>query len=467
MLEPNWPANKDWQRGQSRPEQVNLRFYMTAGFTLAYLCIMVVLNLYQWPAIDAELNRFIASGFTRLDPLLMLPAMLFIGLLGLPRLGREYLRWRRERGLVLQIDPVPAAPDGQLGGSLIIPLSLPASVPLRVTLHCMRRVVTRGKNASMRDELLWQAPAPVRRQRSIKGTRIEFCAELSPEQPGTSFDGGHRKVWWAVRVEVPESNLDATFPVPVRAGAAKKRSSYRFSEQERSSALEAVREPVQSWRASEAPEGVCVDYPAGRSSKAAWILLLIGLAFTAVFVFMGYSIREELGSPRISYFALMVQGMILFGFGLFGPALLAGGLYLLLNRLTLRANAQELVATRTLFGLSRQRRLPLDEVEGMAKRIIGRVGQGVDSELEYAIDAYLKDGQRLRLGDGIRGQSEAEQLLELLHRTTGIHCRADPSAYRMRRRPSPAWVKGLPVVFRLIGMLVFGLTIAAFVIDFF
>lgn len=467
MQESNWPASEDWRRGQSRPEQVNLRFYTAAGFTLIYLGIMVALNLYQWPAVESVLNRFVTSGFAHFDLLLMLPAMLLLGLLGLPRIGREFLRWRRERGLVLQLDPVPAAPDGQLGGRLTIPLNLPASAPVRVTLYCMRRVVSKGKNASVRDELLWQTQAPVRQLRSIKGTRIEFSAELSPEQPETSFNEGQREVWWAVRVQEPESGFDATFPVPVSAGAAKKRSEIRFSEQEKNRALDALREPVHSWRASETSEGIRVDYPAGRSAKAAWILLLIGLMFTAVFAFMGYNIHGELNSPRTSYFALMVQGMILFGFGLFGPCLLIGGLYMLLNRLTLRANDKELVTIRAIFGLSRQRILPVLEVEGLAERVIGRVGQGVYSELDYAIDAYLKNGRRMRLGDGIRGQSEAEQLLALLHRATGITHRPDPSEYRLQRRSSPGWVKWLPVIFKLIGMLVFGLTIAAFVIDFF
>ncbi|NVK40126.1 MAG: hypothetical protein HWE39_02710 [Oceanospirillaceae bacterium] len=466
MQESNWPANDDWRRGQSRPDQVNLRFFMAAGFTLVYLGILGALCLYQWTALEAALDRLVASGFRRFDPLLMLPAMLLLGVLGLPRLGREYLRWRRLRGLVLRLDPVPAALGGLLGGSLTLPLNLPASVPLTVTLYCMRRVVTHGKNASVRDEVLWQTQAPIRRLRSIKGTRVEFCAELSPQQPATAFDEGKREIWWAVRVEAPESDFDAAFAVPVSAEATKKRSDYRFSEQEKSNSLEAQREPVRSWQSSETPDGVQVDYPAGRSSKAAWILLLMGLIFSGVVAFMGYNIHAELNASHRSYFALMVQGMILFGFGLFGPSFLFAGLYMLRNRLTLRTNARELTTTRTFLGFSRQRVIPVETIDGMAERVVGRLGQGVHSELEYAVDAYLKDGRRIRLGDGIRGQQEAERLLQLLRRTTAVTHRPDPSGYRLQRRPAPGWVSWLPAIFRLIGMLIFGATIAAFVVDF-
>ncbi|GAA0682442.1 hypothetical protein GCM10009104_04130 [Marinobacterium maritimum] len=467
MLEADWPVNQDWQKGQSRPEHVNLRFYSALAALLIYLGVVVALILVNQNEVESSLYRLWASEFSRFDPLLMLPAMLLLGLLGLPGVAREFARWRRQRGLVLTLDPVPAAPDGELGGSLIIPLHLPANAPVRVTLNCMRRVITKGKNASVRDELLWQAPAVTRSLRSIKGTRVEFCVRLSPEQPATSFTEGKRKVWWAIRVEEAESGFDAVFPVPVSQNARQQRSNYHFSEQERQQAQEAASEPVRSWeQVPESAEGISIDFPAGRSGKAAWILMLVGLVFTGVAVFMGYNVVDELSSERISYFALMVQGMILLGFGLFSPGLLLVGIYMRCNRLRLLANARELVTTRRFMGLSKQRSISVEQIAGMAERIVGRVGQGVDSELEYAIDAYLKDGMRVRLGDGIQGQTEAEQLLEQLSQVTGITHRPNPDEYRLQRRTPPGWVRWLPLVFRLIGTLVFGLTIAAFVLDF-
>lgn len=466
MQEPDWPVNKDWQKGQSRPEQVNLRFYVAAGFILVYLGTLGVLNVHQWSRIAPSLERFISSGFSHFDPLLMLPAIFLVGLLGVPRVLREFVRWRRHCGLVMMLDPIPVALDGELGGRLTIPLNVPPGEPVHVTLNCMRRVVTHGKNASVRDELLWRMPAAVRQLRSIKGTRVEFCLELSPLQPQTSFVEGKRDVWWAVRVEAVQGSIDATFAVPVSAHSTKTRSGIHFSEQERANALEAGRTPVRSWRASGSGEEVSINYPSGRSGKAAGILFVVGLVFTAVVVFMGYNLYEELESARKSYFSIMVQGMILFGFSLFGPPFLLFSVYMLFNRLTLNVSTRELVTTRHFLGMAWIRRVSVDEVEGIAERIVGRVGQGVESELEYAVDAYLKDGRRVRLGDGIHGQAEAEQLLEQLYGMTGISYRPDPSAYRLKRRPAPGWVKWMPLGFKLISMLVFGVTIAAFVLDF-
>ncbi len=463
----DWPVNRDWQRGQSRPEQLNVRFFVAAGITLIYLGVMLALNLANWVEVESAVYRLQASEFTRFDPLLVLPGMLLLGLLGLPRAGREFLRWRRDRELVLTLDPVPAAPDGELGGSLTIPLDLPPAAGIRVTLNCMRRVISKGENASMRDELLWQSPAVIRQLRSIKGTRIEFCAPLSEQQPETSFDEGRRRVWWAIHVEAPESGFDAVFPVPVSARARKKQSDYRFSDQEKRQAKNVLREPALSWQQTDdSADGISIDFPAGRSGKAAWVLMLVGLVFSSVAVFMGYNLADELNSERTSYFALMVQGMILLGFGLFSPGLLLAGVYMRFNRLRLEAGAQELVTTRRFMGLSRQRVIPVGEIAGLAERIVGRMGQGVDSRLDYAIDAYLGDGQRVRLGDGIQGQQEMEQLIAQLRRVTGVSHRPDPAEYRLQRHPPPGWVKWVPVLFKLVGMLVFGVTIAAFVVDF-
>lgn len=467
MLEPEWPTNKDWQKGQSRQEYVNLRFYMLAGFTLTFLGVLLVLNIAKWREIEPALYGLQALNLASLDPILMLPGLLLMGLFGIPGVLKEFVRWRRQRGLVLHIDPVPASPDGELGGRITIPLHLTDQHKVRVTLSCMRRVVTKGKNSSVQDRLLWQTPAVTRQMRSIKGTRIEFVAELSGQQPVTSFEEGKREVWWAVHVEEEVSGFDAVFPVPVSENARKTTSEFRFTERERQQAAEASREPVRSWQQEALPgDGLNIEFPAGRSGKAAGILTLVGLVFTAVAGFMGYNVAQELSSANTSYFALMVQGMILMGFGLFGPALLFGGIYMRLNRLQLEVRPGELVTTRRFMGFSKQRHLAIDDIEGLAERIIGRVGQGVDSELEYAIDAYLKDGMRVRLGDGIEGQHEAEQLLQQLRDKTGIETRTDPDSYKLNRRTPPVWVMWLPAIFKTVSFIIFALTIAAFVFDF-
>lgn len=472
VIEQDWPVNKDWQKGQSRPEHVNLRFYSAVLAMLVYLGMMIAINLSQWSAVESALYRLMASDFTRFDPLLALPGMLLLGVLGLPKTLQEFVRWRRARALVLKLDPIPAAPDGELGGSLTIPLDLPADTPVEVTLNCMRRVITKGKNANTRDELLWQTPALSRKLRSIKGTRLEFNARLPDQQPETAFKEGRRDIWWAVHVEVPGTGFDVVFPVPVSAKAVKRQSDFRFSEQEKRQATAVAQQPARSWQSSadqslgSEPGRLLIDFPAGRSRKMAGVLMLVGVVFSGVVAFMGHNIWQELQAERISYFSLMVQGMILLGFSLFGPALLLGGIYMRLNRLRLEAAADTLQTTRRFLLFTNRRSLAVDQIEGLAERVIGRMGQGVASELEYAIDAYLKDGRRVRLGDGIQGQREAELLLSRLRTLTGIEHRPDPDAYKLQRGTPPGWVKWLPVMFKAVGMLIFALTVAAFFADF-
>lgn len=467
MMEPTWPANKDWEKGQSRPENVNLRFYSAAMATLVYLGVMVAINLFQLDEVGLAWQRFLASDFARFDALLVLPGMLLVGLFGLPGMLKEYVRWRRQRALVLMLDPVPLAPGGELGGRLTIPLDLPSAADIRVTLNGMRRVAGKGRDSGTHDELFWQAPAVVRQVRSIKGSRIEFNAHLSEQQPPSTFDGERRQIWWAIHVEVPGRDFDATFPVPVSAEARRQTSDYRFSERERQQAAQAVREPAVSWRQADAGEdGFSIEFPAGRSGKAAWVLMSVGMVFVGVATFMGYNLIGELNAEPPRYFALMVQGMILLGFGLFAPCLLLAGIYMHFNRLRLEIGRQQLVKTRRFMGFAKQRVIPVGEVTGLAERIVGRMGQGVDSRLDYAIDAYLNDGQRVRLGDGIQGQQEMEQLMARLRGITGVSHRPDPATFRLQQRIPPARGIWLSMVFKLTGLLVLGATLAAFVIDF-
>ncbi len=467
MLKPEWPTNKDWQKGQSRPEHVNLRFFSAALATLIFLTMMTVGTVIKWPEIEPALYGLQAMNLSSLDPVLLLPFFMVIGFFALPRLFKEFVRWQQMRALVLKFDPVPAALSGELGGTITLPSHLHEQTAVKVTINCMRRVISSGKNSDMRDELLWQTTAVTRQLRSIKGTRVEFLAELSDQQPATSFEEKERKVWWAVRVEEASSGFDATFPVPVTETARKTSSDYRFSERERQQAEEANVQPVRSWQQEAIPgDGLSIEFPSGRSGKAAGIIMLVGVVFSGVMAFMGYNVYQELSSERTSYFAVMVQGMIMLGFSLFGPAFLIGGLYMQLNRLTLEARPTELVTTRRFMGFSKQRQLRVSDIEGLGERVVGRIGQGVESELEYAIDAYLHDGMRVRLGDGIQGQQEAERLMEQLREITGITTRTDPDSYRMQRKVPPGWVSLLPFLFKGIGALIFALTIAAFVLDF-
>lgn len=458
-----WPADPDWQRGQSRPDHVNLRFYVQALFTLSYLALLAALTLAHRTEVTAALTRLWQAEPLVLDPLLLLPGLLLIGLCALPGLVRAFLRWRWQRGLRLMLDPVPAVPGGELGGRLTLPL--PNATGFRVTLSCLQRVVGRGRERRLRDELLWQVPAATRTWPALNGTRLEFCAALAAEQPDTSFVEGRREIWWAVHVQLPAQSLDLVFPVPVSSTGRQRQSAYAFSAREQHQAAAAA-PPVRGWQlVQDSPEAIRVEFPSGRSGKAARILSLVGLIFSAVALFLGDQLVAELQSVRVSYFAVLVQSMILLGFGLFGPALLLAGLYLGRNRLTLIADGRQLVTRRHCCGFSRQQRIALDQVEGLAERVVGRVGQGVAAELEYAIDAYLRDGRRLRLADGIQGQAALTPLLQRLRQVSGIQQRPDPAQYRLQRAAPPGWVRGLPSLFKLLGWLMFGLTLAALLAD--
>ena len=211
--------------------------------------------------------------------------------------------------------------------------------------------------------------------------------------------------------------------------------------------------------------GFRIDYPAGRESTVSSVFIVLGVIFSAVAIFMGYQIASELASERISYFSIMVMGMILMGFSLFGIGMLIGGIYMKTNRLSVEKTSDKLVTRRRVFGREFEKTLLLDDIYALEKKVTSQSGQGASSKISYTIYAKTLDGLKHSIGDGIAGHENADRLYDIFNSEISLSDK-QPSPRQKGKPEIPEWAKHLPVIIKVFGYVMFIVVIGAFVMDF-
>jgi len=69
----------------------------------------------------------------------------------------KWLQWKRFGNLERQMDPFPASPGGDIGGTVELLLPYRAGKTVDVTLSCVRVRISRGsKNNSRHENVLWR-----------------------------------------------------------------------------------------------------------------------------------------------------------------------------------------------------------------------------------------------------------------------------------------------------------------------
>jgi tetratricopeptide (TPR) repeat protein len=146
---------------------------------------------------------------------------------------KALLSYQRFRGVVLVLDPHPARADGDLAGTVSIPVPYSAANVYRAKVTASEHSAHRsGGKLHTRTQLLFEEEAVVRAEPAAGGTRLRFSIALPPEAPA-SMHHGESLAWssstidkvylhWRVHFEadIPGVDLDESFEVPVVRGAA-------------------------------------------------------------------------------------------------------------------------------------------------------------------------------------------------------------------------------------------------------
>lgn len=384
-----WLARSEW----SSPE---IRSKAGPGAIIAWVFAIV------WCAISGMATVFAIDEFLSDGGKAALFVLLFdaIGVLLLAWAIHATLAARRFGELVLRLDPHPGSIGGDVGGMIDLPIPHDPARTFRVSLACMHVYVRRsGKERETKHDPVWSDTRDFFAERSPDGnSRLHFRFIVPDSLPQSAApDSDYHE--WTLQFEcaLPGVDLSRDFTVPVFATAQKSLVAPRVQESQAESLahLEALMNLEQI------PGGISLDFRAGRSIGGALAVLAFGLLFSAVPVLIGM-LADDI--------PLFVKSMFVGIFGLVGGGCVAGGLWMLGNRLQVFIDGMEARTRRSLFGIPvRERACPRASVAGIVAVRGGTMTAGSKVTVFYALELKLSDGRTVAIGDGFRGYGEAER----------------------------------------------------------
>lgn len=344
----------------------------------------------------------------------VLVGFVVLGLLFLYNAVVHSARIARFRHLRLELDPFPGSLGGHVGGSVELPVRLGSELQARATLHCVRSYMhASGENRSRRDDVMWSAEVVPEVERSASGSRLRFVFDV-PDlgQPESEpREGDHH--YWSVHVSaaLPGADLDQSFVVPVYRVDPPLRASMTY--------VPPPEDPRELSRhgidVQPTPRGVRIVYRRGRFGGAPFGLIPFGALCMASggFIFsqtsgaFGFGVGTAFGS------------LFLLVFGLVGLVLLAVGVSMLVSSLTVEIEGGMIRSRRSWIAFSSTREVPVGDLDRIDAKVTMQSGQGSGAKTGYSLEGTTRNGDRLPLGDGIRGAYLVDRVARVLEEATG------------------------------------------------
>ncbi len=405
-----WRLNTDWQGPAIRSGS---RAAMWGAWAFAGL----------WNLVSAPLPFLLYEEVVENENYLALVGLLFtvIGIGLLVWAIRRTLEWRRFGATPLTLDPFPGAIGGHVGGTVDTAWPVDARQRFRVTLSCVHSYETgSGDDRTRRENVLWQDELVAHTESGPRGTRIVFRFDvpegLSAADADRSSDGYH--LWRAsLRAELPGTNLDRDYDIPVYPTGARSASISDSRAGAPARVQSEVFETAARSRFRMTRDGLTktLIYPMGQQIVGNGAAMLIGGSFAAA----GWFIAFHEGSP--------VFGSV---FGGVGALVGLAATWMIGKSLHVTARGDEIRSARRWFGLpvsgktlSRRNFVRFEKSSNMQTK------SGTETINYYMISAVDRDGKKYRLGENFRGEGEARAALAIFERELGLKEREERSRF--------------------------------------
>jgi hypothetical protein len=332
---------------------------------------------------------------------------------------RSTLEWKRFGPAPVTLDPFPGAIGGHVGGTIDINLPYDASTHIMLTLTNIHSHVSgSGKNRSRQENAKWQDKQIAHTESGPNGTRLSFRFDVPDNLNESDADQSSDDYYlWRLNLnaDVPGTDIDRDYEIPVYATGEESRNiSARAIESVRSQTDEvddqAVRNAIQLQTGFNGKEML---YPMGRNLGSTFGAFIVGASFGVA-----------------GWWLIVEEGHRVFGsiFGGVGLLIVLFGLYSVLNSLQVIKHAGELRAVRRILGIPvRQRRMRTDQIRQFSKDSSYKMQSGNKHIVYYTI--YAEDGSsKMVVGEGFKGESEANAAIRFLSREFGLTPRQDDAS---------------------------------------
>ena len=408
-----WMAREEWQSG-----------VIKSGSKAAMYGAWIFAAL--WNLISAPLPFLIYTEVLDKENYLALIGLLFpvVGLGLLTWAIRSTLEWRRFGLAPVTLDPFPGSIGGHVGGTIDVNVPYDPSLNYSLTLTNVHSYVSgSGKNRSRREKAKWQDSQTAHTEHSAKGTRVTFRFEVPDglNESDVDPDGDSYDLWRLnLKAELPGADIDRSYEIPVYATQTESRSLPEYAIQKAKLAQNkmddvSVRELV---RMSYGARGRSMLFPAGRNLLSGFIGALFGIVFGGVGIFL-----------LTGDHSVVIGG----AFSFIGGLILLFSLYSMINSLEIYQEAGVLKTVRRLLGIPiQQSEMQKSNFQRFKKKSTMQTQSGGKHIVHYSVYAVDRSGNKIVLGEGLKGASEAEALMRMVASEFGLPY----SAEKARKRAS-------------------------------
>ncbi|MFO7527336.1 MAG: DUF3592 domain-containing protein [Marinobacter sp.] len=322
---------------------------------------------------------------------------------------KNWRNWRYYGPTPLVLDPAPGQIGGDVAGSITLHRGLGRADWL-VTLQCLKVRISRGKNSSRSESLLWQADQVPEVSHEAAGSVVRFRFKPPENLPETD-DSGSRQIEWRLLLNGPKQPvpLERTYELPVVQGtriSSISLSPAHVEHHERQAQMKALTDAAEQIDIEMLGHGLLLHSRPGRNLAMKAMVLVFGVIFGGVSLGLGYVAAEE---------GIMLYFMA-FTFGLFGFPMFLGGLFMLGRSLKARIEGNRVEAVRYWGGVALWKRSGhLVHADQLNLKVGVSMNGGQQTTEYFSLEFRDKTGgNTIRLAEGIAGRPVAEALKENL-----------------------------------------------------
>jgi hypothetical protein len=395
-----WLLNDDWQTPSIRSNSRGA-MYFTWGFAAVW-------NLISAPTPFLAYREITESGNW-----LALIALLFpvVGIGLLVWAVRRTLEWRRFGAAPVTLDPFPGSIGGHVGGSIDLNMPFDANAKYQLTLTSIHSYMSgSGKNRSRNEKAKWQDRIVAHAEPGGKGTRLTFRFDVPEGQNESDAEQDDSYHLWrlSLTADLPGTDLNRDYEIPVYATAQRSRYlSNRIVEKARAeqSNIDAasVRDIVNLATGS---TGKRMFFPIGRFFSSSIGGVIVGAIFAAA-----------------GWYLIVKEGHSVFGsvFGGLGALIAIGCFYMICNSLEIRQDGARIVTIRRLLGIPiSHKTIHKGDIVELKKKSNFKTQSGGKHTIFYNIHAIDREGNKFVVGEGFKGESEANAAKDLIRREFGL-----------------------------------------------
>ncbi len=394
-----WLLNNAWQTNEIRSAS---RSAMWGAWAFAIL----------WNAISSFVPFAIAGELTD-GNYIALVGLLF-PLVGIGLLAwaiRRTLEWRRFGPSPVVLDPFPGSIGGHVGGTIDLNLPFHPQNEFRLTLTNIHSYMSgSGEDRSRREKARWQDAIIAHAERGSRGTRLTFRFDVPDDLQAADAEQDDTYIIWRLNLaaELPGADLDRDYELPVYATGQESRflRGYAIERAKAAQTTFDIQEVRKLINLSHEKTGKRLLFPMGRFFAGP----LGGIVMGAIFAGAGW-------------FLFVHEEARIFGsiFGGIGALLALAFFYVMFNSLEVRQTPSGLRTVRRLLGIPvRTTDLARSEIATLLKKSTMQSKSGNKHTVYYSIYAVDRSGREHVLGDGFKGESQANAALELIGKEFGI-----------------------------------------------